>query len=463
MNDIGLIGLAVMGQNLARNFASRGIKTLVYNRTAEVTDNFIAKHGNAFLSGEKNLPDFVSSLASPRKIILMVKAGEAIDVVIAQLLPLLAKDDIIIDGGNSLFSDTIRRGKDLAAKNIRFVGCGVSGGEEGALSGPSIMPGGEKQAVDLLLPYLEKIAAKDFAGKPCVINIGANGAGHYVKMVHNGIEYAIMQFLAETYDLLRESGRSLPDIAEIFTRWNQGRLASFLMETALLVVQKKDDQKAGFLVDAILDAAGQKGTGKWTVLDALQRGVAVPSINAAVEARVYSSQKELRTKLSTKLAVRRTQPDINETKLENALYLAMISAYAEGFELIYQAAKEENWQIDYAELVRIWQGGCIIRAELLRTLETDFRKNNSAEMTLLELPEIIAEVTRSLPALRSIVTSGAKAGIPLPGLMAALGHLEQIFRERSPANFVQGLRDSFGAHTFRRIDRDGVFHTDWNA
>ncbi len=461
-NTIGLIGLAVMGQNLARNFASRNIKTVVYNRTTTTMETFLSEHGNSFLTGEETLENFVESIAKPRKIFLMVKAGKPVDAVIDQLLPLLDKNDIIIDGGNSHFPDTIRREKELKEKEIRFIGCGVSGGEEGALLGPSIMPGGQKQAVEEVLPYLKKIAAKDFSGNACVTNVGTDGAGHYVKMVHNGIEYAVMQFLAEAYDIMRSSEMNNIQISETFEKWNRGPLASFLVELSA-IISKKEDKDGQFLLDKILDSAGQKGTGRWTAIDATSRAVAVPTISAAVDARIFSAQKKLREQLSASMHMddSRTTP-IELENLEGAIYIAMITAYSEGFWLIATAAKEQGWNIDFAELSRIWQGGCIIRAELLKFLENNFR-TSSPDTALLTIPEINKKVLRHLPQLSQVTTSSLLRNIAVPGLSAALNHLIQIHRSRGSANFIQGLRDAFGAHTYKRIDAEGSFHSEWES
>lgn len=461
MNQIGLIGLAVMGQNLARNFASRRIKTVVYNRTSSKTETFIKAFGNEHLVGETELEQFVQAIERPRKIIVMVQAGKAVDAVIDSLLPFLESGDIIIDGGNSHYPDTKRRKEMLGARELHFVGCGISGGEEGALNGPSLMPGGDKLAVDALLPLLEKIAAKDFAGKPCVTNVGSDGSGHFVKMVHNGIEYAVMQFLAEAYDLMRAEGKSPPQIAAVFEKWNQGKLASFLVELSGTILQKKDDHGDGYLIDKILDVAGQKGTGRWTVVDAVSRGVAMPTISAAVDARIFSAHKPLRTELDGKILRQTAAPKLDEATLEQALYLAMITAYAEGFALITAAAQEEDWEVDRAELARIWQGGCIIRAELLQFLEHSFRDQAESD-SLLAIPEIIAATNETIGGLKKSVLAGIESGIPLPGLTAALTHIGQLSRASGSANFIQGLRDAFGAHTFARTDQDGVFHAEWS-
>lgn len=460
-NTIGLIGLAVMGQNLARNFASRDIKTVVYNRTTETMETFIAEHGNNFLVGEKMLENFVNSLESPRKIFLMVKAGKPVDTVIEQLFPLLDEGDIIIDGGNTYFPDTIRREKELKEKGIRFIGCGVSGGEEGALLGPSIMPGGQKEAVEEILPLLTKIAARDFSEKACVTNIGTDGAGHYVKMVHNGIEYAVMQFLAEAYDLMKSSGMKYEEISSTFEKWNKGPLASFLVEISAVITKKKDEESGEFLLEKVLDSAGQKGTGRWTALDATGRAVATPTISESVNARIFSAQKQLRTELSQNISLKTSNSfSLNTEALESAMEIAMITAYSEGFWLISTAEKEQNWNMNFSEISRIWQGGCIIRAELLQFLEENFQKNPQ-ETPLLSTPEIAKKVQKKLPHLSEIVTSGICAGIALPGFSAALNHLLQMHRKRGSANFIQGLRDAFGAHTFKRTDKEGMFHAQW--
>ncbi|MBI5415046.1 NADP-dependent phosphogluconate dehydrogenase [Candidatus Peregrinibacteria bacterium] len=465
--DIGVIGLAVMGANVSRNIARNGYKTIVYNRTPEKTREFLKNFGDEYLSGKENLHDFVAALEKPRKIILMIKAGEAVDFTISSILPFLEKDDILVDSGNSHFQGTIRRERELKAKKIHFFGVGVSGGEEGALKGPSIMPGGDKNAyIKHLAPIFEKIAARDFSGKPCTTYIGENGAGHYVKMVHNGIEYAVMQILAEVYDLLRKlSHFPASQIADVFAKLHQGKLESYLTEISVKILQKKDGDTSQYLLEKILDKAEQKGTGKWTVLDALDRGIALPTISEAVNARNISAQKELRVKLNTTYTSPSDSQNISyeelERILENAVSAAILSAYAQGYFLISEASREQNWNIDLAEISRIWQGGCILRAKVLQFLENAFRNAPEKYSHLFLFPEISEEIRESLPSLRKLVTIGAQGGVPLPCIMSALSYIENMCHARGSGNFLQGLRDFFGAHGFERIDREGKFHEKW--
>lgn len=465
---IGLIGLAVMGANLARNIARNQFATVVYNRTTEKTDQFIAEHGNEYLFGSNTLEEFVQSIEKPRTIIIMVKAGPAVDTVIDQLVPLLDAGDLIIDCGNTHYPDTERRFTQLTEKGFRFMGCGVSGGEEGALNGPSLMPGGEKSDYDGLKDVFEKIAARDFSGGDCVTFIGERGAGHYVKMVHNGIEYAVMEIMAEAYDLLRSLyGLSAGDIADIFKQFNAGKLNSYLFEIAGDVLSQRDDLGDGFLVDSILDAAAQKGTGRWTAVDGLDRGVQVSIIAEAVFGRVLSSEKKLRTQLSSQYSAETLQPPMDLKNfvytLENALYAAMLNCYAQGYALIQCAAAEEGWTINLAEISRIWEGGCIIRAKILQELHQAYQNAHNQQAHLFELDAINTILTELNPALRSLVSIAALSGIPIPGFSTALAYFEGMIREHHPANFIQGLRDYFGAHTYERVDQPGTFHTHWNS
>ncbi len=466
-SKIGLIGLAVMGQNLARNIASQNFKVSVYNRTTETMTSFIEAHGSDNLVGQADLKEFVESLESPRKIIVMVKAGRPVDLVISSLLPLLDKGDTIIDCGNSHFPDTIRREKELSEQSIHFIGCGVSGGEEGALKGPSLMPGGNKKVWSELEPIFTAIAAKDFSDKPCVTYLGNDGAGHYVKMVHNGIEYAVMQMMAEAYDVLSKSfGLTAPQIADIFEKYNEGKLQSFLFEIAVPILRQKDDLAEGYLLDKILDKAGQKGTGRWTAIEGMERGVDISTIVQAVNARIVSSRKDFRTELATKydnpsvgkqLPTEALEEIIKE--LESALYAGMLLSYAQGFDLLRAAAEEMKWDLNYAEIARIWEGGCIIRAQILNTLHAAFEKSNNAPLWTIE--DIVADLQESWGSLRTVTILGAQSGAPMPSLSAALSSFEGMSSARTSANFIQGLRDSFGAHTYKRTDREGTFHTEW--
>jgi len=458
-SQIGVVGLATMGANLARNFASRGIRTLVFNRTFEKTEAFLEAHKNDFLSGEKEITNFVQGLETPRKILLMVKAGEATDATISTLLPFLESGDILIDGGNAHFSDTARREEFLNTKNIHFVGMGVSGGEEGALRGPSLMPGGSAFSLDQTLPLFEQIAAADFAGGKCITRFEGGGAGHFVKMVHNGVEYAIMQSLAEATALLRAQGRDFSEISGIFEKWNTGKLQSFLVELSATICRKKDADSGDFLLEKVLDIAEQKGTGRWTTLSAAEFGTATPMISAAVDARVFSEQKNLRRHLSPQYSHSHSSPDFSLESLENALFSAFLMAHSEGFWLLDSAAKSEKWSFDFSEIARIWQGGCILRADLLGLLQ----KNFSAHPTtaVLEIPEIFFLLSSAIPDLQKVLENAVKSGTPTPALSSAFFHFSQVTTDRSSAFFLQGLRDAFGAHGFQRIDREGSFHENW--
>ena len=462
--NIGLIGLGTMGSNLARNIASKGFSVSVYNRTTEVMENFIKEFGNKNLKGFKTLENLINSLEIPRKIILMVKAGEVVDAVLDQLKPILEKGDIIIDCGNSNFKNTEKRYKNLAKEGLNFVGCGISGGEEGALNGPSLMPGGSRESWENIKEIFSAIAAKDFNGNACVTYIGDKSAGHYVKMVHNGIEYGVMQLIAEAYDLLRNIYKlNAKEISEIFKLFNDGPLSSYLFEISAKVLSQKDDKANGYVVDKILDRAAQKGTGKWTAIDALDRGMATPTIAEAVFARNISSNKQLREELSSIYKNHNFKPESKVEEfvedLKHGLYAAMLSSYAQGFELIRHTSNENNWNIDLSEIARIWEGGCIIRAKILRTIHNALKRNN---MHLFHIPEINKELNSTIPALRNIVAQGVKAETPLPGLSSALSYFDAITNNKLPANLIQSLRDYFGAHTYERTDREGSFHTDWN-
>ena len=464
---VGVVGLGVMGASLARNFASRGIATLAYNRSPEAANRLLADHGGPSLRAARTLPDLVAGLIAPRVVVLMVSAGAPVDAVLADLVPLLGRGDVVVDGGNSWYRDTDRRTKTAAASGVTFVGMGVSGGEEGALKGPSIMPGCSPEAWDVLRPLLEPVAARDFSGGPCVARVGSGGAGHYVKMVHNGVEYALMQAMAEAYGLLRDGyGLKAPQIADAFARLGSGRLKSFLFDLAEPVLRTRDPLKKGaFLLDAVVDAAGQKGTGKWTVTDALDRGVPVPSVAQAVAARQVSALRPLRQRLAKAYAASGASPAMPLPEflgvLEDALLAATLSIYSQGYALISKASQDEGWGVDLAEVSRIWQGGCIIRADLLRTFASAFRAFPEAH--LLEIPQVGSQAVSALVGARRFL--GACAGMPQwPSCLAlSVGHVTELLAARGPANFLQGLRDSFGAHTFERLDRPGTFHETWGA
>ena len=464
--SIGVIGLATMGANLARNFANNKIKTVVYNRTTEKTNSFIKEFGSEYLSGEKTLKQFIQKLDRPRKIILMVKAGLAVDAVIESILPHLTKEDIVIDCGNSNYKDTITRSQDLKKQHINFIGCGVSGGEEGALNGPSLMPGGNRASFNKLSPLLKKIAAKDFDNKPCVTFVGSNGAGHFTKTVHNGIEYGIMQLMAEAYDLLRKLYKLPPNqIANIFESFNKGTLASYLFEISIPILRTKDQITGDHLINKVLDKAAQKGTGMWTSIASYELGQPTPAISEAVYARNLSNFKELRTELS-KLYKRPTKgkkPSLNKfiPQLESALIASIIITYTQGFALLTSAAKQHNWKLNLSEIARIWQGGCIIRAELLK-LFTEIYKKQPQLTNLLLSKKIRTLLSKHLPSLGEISTIAIQNSIPLPSHTAALSYFNSLTSLKLPANFIQGLRDHFGAHTFERTDKKGSFHANWS-
>lgn len=474
--QIGLIGLGVMGANLARNMASHKISTLTYNRSSEVTENFIENFGNEFLDGEKDFGKFLKRLNRPRKLFILVRAGKPVDEVIEKMLPDLKKDDIIVDLGNSHYRDTIRREQFLRKKRIYFVGCGISGGEEGALHGPSLMPGGEKKAYEALRDVFEMIAAKDFEGKPCVTLTGNDGAGHFVKMVHNGIEYGIMQIIAEAYDLLKKVfALSAGEIAAIFAKWNTGKLEGYLFEIAIHVLTRRDEFQKGFLVDFIMDTAEQKGTGKWTALDALERGVAIPTIIEALQARFFSHEKNERTRLSgiygknwetknAKQKVMSSKNDIMKTflkNLEEVVYLSLLSTYIQGCEFIKRASEEQNWDINLSEIIRVWEGGCIIRSRILELLYTACDRDKKTSSHMLEIADIKDIFVENFSLWKMVVSEICRFGIPASGISSALRYVESMTSENLPANFIQGLRDYFGAHTYQRKDKKGNFHTVW--
>jgi 6-phosphogluconate dehydrogenase len=462
-SKIALIGLGVMGTNLARNIADKGFKISVYNRTTETMKEVVSNYGSENFVGFETLEEMVESLEAPRKIIIMVNAGKAVDAVIESLRPLLEKDDVVIDCGNSNFNNTKRRFDDLQKDDIHFVGCGVSGGEEGALHGPSMMPGGTEHAWNQMKDIFEPVSARDFNGGPCVTYIGDNAAGHYVKMVHNGIEYGVMQVMAEGYDLLKRTyNLEAPEIAEIFKKYNQGILQSYLFEIASEVLSKKEGDE--YIVDMILDKAAQKGTGKWTAIDALDRGVGLSTITEAVYARANSSQKDLRVKLSKNHIKSDSETKVELDQflkiLEQALYAAMMISYAQGYHLIQTAAEENGWEINLSEVSRIWEGGCIIRAKVLNELHKGFEKHPK-NSHLFEIEELAGPINSAIPALRKINIFGISKGVPIPALASALAYFDTITSEKVPANFIQGLRDYFGAHTYERTDKEGTFHTEW--
>jgi 6-phosphogluconate dehydrogenase len=464
--QIGLIGLAVMGENLALNIEEKGFPIAVFNRTVSKVDAFVGRNPGKQLHGCHSLEEFVAALSTPRRIILMVQAGAAVDAMIAALRPLLSPGDILVDGGNSWFLDTERRGKELEASGIRYVGMGVSGGEEGARHGPSLMPGGPRDAYEQLAPVLTRIAAQVDDG-PCVTYIGPGGAGHYVKMVHNGIEYGDMQLIAEAYDLLKNlGGLDAPALHSVFDAWNQGELQSYLIEITRDIFMRKDERTGQPLVDVILDTAGQKGTGKWTSQNAFDIGAAIPTINAAVEARILSSMKGERVAASRILPGPVPRPAEQRGTLvdgvRQALYAAKVCAYAQGMSLLRMASEEHSFQLNLAEIARIWKGGCIIRAALLDRVRAAFHRNPSLANLLID-DGFRADVAARQDAWRVIVAQAVTAGIPCLAIAASLGYYDMYRRERLPANLTSAQRDYFGAHTYQRIDTEGTFHTEWTA
>jgi len=485
-SEIGLIGLAVMGQNLALNIADHGFRTSVYNRTTETMARFVAENPATpgGLVGCETLPAFVASLARPRRIVIMVKAGGPTDAVIDSLVPLLEKGDILIDGGNAKWTDTIRRERDLQARGLRFIGSGVSGGEEGARFGPSLMPGGDPAAYEHLRPVWEAIAAKVHArtgrplagaapgrpvsgGQPCCAYIGADGAGHYVKMIHNGIEYADMQMICEAYDLMRGLlGMSAPEIGRVFAKWNKGQLDSFLIEITADILQQADPVTGRPLVDMILDTAGQKGTGKWTSVNALDLGVPAPTVAEAVFARCLSAVKEERVAAAKLLHGPKKKFKGNKAAfiraIHDALYCSKICSYAQGFQLMREAQKEHNWKLDFGEIARIWRGGCIIRAAFLQKITDAFRRKPALANLLLD-PYFRSALHKAQGNWRKVVAAAAEHGTPAPTFGSALSYFDGYRSARLPANLLQGQRDFFGAHTYERVDepRGTFFHIDW--
>ncbi|MGA1033300.1 MAG: NADP-dependent phosphogluconate dehydrogenase [Aquiluna sp.] len=465
--NIGVVGLAVMGSNLARNLASReGNRVAIYNRSVEKTNQLTADHPEANFIASESIDDFVASLSKPRTAIIMVQAGAGTDAVISQLTERFEKGDIIVDGGNALYTDTIRREKEVSAKGIHFVGAGISGGEEGALKGPSIMPGGTKEAYATLGPILETIAAVA-EGEPCVTHIGSDGAGHFVKMIHNGIEYADMQLIAEAYDMLRQAGGFSPDeIADIFSEWNKGELESYLIEITAEVLRQKDAKTGEPLVDVILDAAGSKGTGVWTVQTALDLGAPVSGIAEAVFARSLSAQHAQRAGKPELPAANQVwavedKPAFVEA-VRRALYASKIIAYAQGFDAIRAGAKEFGWEINLGEVAKIWRGGCIIRAQFLNRITDAYRKDEKL-LSLLFDDYFVAAIAGTIASWREIVAMAALTGVPSPAFASSLSYYDGLRAKRLPAALVQGQRDFFGAHTYKRVDAEGSYHTLWSG
>jgi 6-phosphogluconate dehydrogenase len=465
-SQFGMIGMAVMGRNLAMNIADHDYRVTVYNREPKAMEAAVAGSGGK-LHGARSLEELVGALEKPRKIMMMIKAGKPVDIVLEQLKPLLDKGDIVIDGGNSWYEDTRRREKDYASAGLRFFGVGVSGGEDGARHGPSLMPGGDKQAYQAIKPVFEAIAAKTDSG-PCVTHVGPDGAGHFVKMVHNGIEYADMQFIAEAYHLLKDLGGLSPEaLAEVFGEWNRGPLESFLIEITARIFSVRDPEGDGFLVDQVLDKAGQKGTGRLTAQVALEHGVAIPSIAAAIDARVLSSQKAERERASKVLSGPTPGRRTGDVKglvqqVHDALYAAKIVAYAQGMDLIGTVSRELEWHIALREIARIWKAGCIIRARFLDTIMQAYERNAELPNLLLD-GDLRDGVESRQGAWREVVGLAQKNGIPVSGMATGLAYFDSYRSVNLPQNLTQAQRDAFGAHTYQRKDDPGgpYTHTDW--
>jgi 6-phosphogluconate dehydrogenase len=467
--QIGVTGLAVMGSNIARNFASHGYTVALHNRSIARTDTLLAEHGSEgnFVRSE-TIPEFLAALEKPRRVLIMVKAGDPTDAVINELADAMEEGDIIIDGGNALYTDTIRREKAMRERGLHFVGAGISGGEEGALNGPSIMPGGPAESYKSLGPLLEEISAH-VDGVPCCTHIGPDGAGHFVKMVHNGIEYSDMQLIGEAYQLLRDAlGLTAPQIADVFTEWNKGDLDSFLVEITAEVLREVDAKTGKPLVDIIVDEAEQKGTGRWTVKSALDLGVPVTGIAEAVFARALSGSVAQR-RATTGLAsgdLGEKPSDANKfiEDVRQALYASKIIAYAQGFNQIQAGSEEYDWGVTPGDLATIWRGGCIIRAKFLNRIKDAYDEDPQLA-TLIVAPYFRSAIEAAVDSWRRVVVTATQLGIPVPGFASALSYYDALRTERLPAALIQGLRDFFGAHTYGRVDadRDQKFHTLWSG
>lgn len=467
-SNIGMVGLAVMGSNLARNMANHGFKVSCWNYTPDLTDKFFngAAKDNENLVAYYDLKEFVDSLEKPRRIFMLIMAGKPVDSMIDSLLPLLEEGDVIIDGGNSHYPDTIRRFNYCKEHNINFVGCGVSGGEEGALNGPSLMPGGSLEAWNSLKEILQTICAHTDNGEPCCDYVGEDGAGHFVKMVHNGIEYGDMELIGETYNLLKNGlGLTNEELSEVFAEWNKGELNSYLIEITSKILGYKDENGES-TVDFILDKAGQKGTGKWTGIEALDEGIPLTLVADAVFARCLSSLKEERVKANkvfnkTTNEYKGDKKELIE-KIRKALYVSKIISYAQGYQLLRSAAKEHNWNLNYGGIALMWRGGCIIRSQFLGKIKEAYDKNPEIESLLLD--EYFKDILDNyVPALRDVVKVAVDSKIPMSSFMAALSYFDGYTSEKMPANLLQAQRDFFGAHTYQRIDKEGVFHTNWTG
>ena len=464
--DVGLVGLAVMGQNLVLNMADHGYRVAVFNRTVGKVDEFVAAHSGAAVVGTKSVAELCRALSRPRKVMLMVKAGPAVDEFIEQLIPHLEKGDVIIDGGNSYFPDTIRRTRYIESKGLLFVGTGVSGGEEGARHGPSIMPGGSPAAWPLVKPVFQAIAAKVGPEKtPCCDWVGSDGAGHYVKMVHNGIEYGDMQLICEAYFLMKHSlGLSPQEMHETFAEWQKGELDSYLIEITRDILARKDELTGQPLVEMILDTAGQKGTGKWTSQSALDLGVPAPTVVEAVLARALSAQKKERVEAAKVLRGPDARYDGDRGKflaaIHDALYCSKICSYAQGFALMAAAQAEYGWNLNFGVIALMWRGGCIIRARFLDRIKEAFDRSQKLQNLLLD-PFFKDIIHRGQDSWRQVVSQAIRLGIPSPAFSSAIAYYDGYRRDRLPANLLQAQRDFFGAHTYERIDRPGIFHTEW--
>lgn len=468
--QIGVVGLAVMGSNIARNFARHGYTVAVYNRSTEKTDAFMAEYGkDGDFIPSTTIKEFVASLERPRRALIMVQAGEATDAVIAQLADAMDKGDIIIDGGNSLFTDTIRREADMSARGLHFVGAGISGGEEGALNGPSIMPGGPAESYGSLGPLLESIAAH-VDDVPCCTHIGPNGAGHFVKMVHNGIEYADMQVIGEAYHLLRYAAHMTPaEIAEVFREWNTGDLDSYLVEITAEVLSQVDAETGKPLIDVIVDQAGQKGTGRWTVKAALDLGIPTTGIGEAVFARALSGAADQRAATEGQLPTGDIADGVSDDErpefiedVRRALYASKLVAYAQGFDEIKAGSEEYGWDIDPRDLATIWRDGCIIRAKFLNRIVDAYNTNPDVESLLLD-PYFKNEMGDLINSWRRVVIAATQTGLPIPVFASSLSYYDSLRADRLPAALIQGQRDYFGAHTYQRVDKPGTFHTQWSG
>ncbi|KAA0129639.1 NADP-dependent phosphogluconate dehydrogenase [Chryseobacterium sp. SN22] len=465
--NYGMIGLGVMGRNLLYNIAENGFSIAGFDLdTEKVRELHEGATPEMQLKGIGSLEDFTAALETPRKIILMVPAGKPVDAVLENITPLLSEGDIVIDAGNSYFRDTERRIADLASKNLHFMGMGVSGGEKGARKGPSIMPGGDLEAFNLIKPMLESIAAK-VDGEACTAYMGKSSAGNYVKMVHNGIEYAIMQLISEAYDLLKKgAGLNNDQLYEVFRNWNNGEMNSFLIEITRDIFQQKDSLADGYLVDHILDKAGAKGTGKWTSEQAMEIGVSIPTIDIAVTSRILSAYKDERIKASQLYTDKEISTPENKElfikEVGDALYLATLISYAQGLALLVKASEEYRFNIPLNDVVKIWRGGCIIRSVLLEKFYSAYTKNESLSNILLddEISQIVKSKTR---ALRNTAAYAISNGISSLGIQTALGYFDAYTTESLPVNLIQAQRDYFGAHTYQRIDREGIFHTSWGS